>query len=217
LLDKPCVYYWAKVEERRKRNSDNGAKYKWVTVVQETQTCDFFLADDSGGSVFVQGSTVKPFSIGDGAARSRSGFFGGGGSASPGLTALMERHGRGTKGFFGTNKNLRATEGAFEIGEVLACLGGVSPGQGGPTMRMEPLQCEAVTEEFMTAQSWDAFDKKSWVALTSNYQSVLMSDSAELTQSLLAPGSSTMQAPNQQQMQRVPQGGGGVMIVPAPQ
>ena len=50
----------------------------------------------------MQGSTVKPFSIGDGAARSRSGFFGGGESASPGLTALMERHGRGTKGFFGT-------------------------------------------------------------------------------------------------------------------
>ena len=114
--NKPCVHYDVKVEEWRKRGDD----HHWVTVCTEQRTVDFFLVDDTGGSVFVQGATVTPFTM-DQKSKTGGGFWGGT-SATPGLEALMQRHGRSAHGFFGGNKKLRISEGSFEIGEVLACL-----------------------------------------------------------------------------------------------
>jgi hypothetical protein len=197
--NKPCVHYDVKVEERQKR----GDNYQWVTIVTEMRTVDFFLSDNTGGSVFVQGATVTPFTM-DEKSKTGGGFWGGT-SASPGLQALMQRNGRSTTGFFGGNKNLRISEGSFDIGEVLACLGGVNPGVGGPTMMIMPLQQQAITEEYMTANNWDNFDKKSWNALTGKYQTVLMSDSPELTENLLTAqyqNAPMMQQPMTRQQQQ---------------
>ena len=67
-------------------------------------------------------------------------------------------------------------------------------------MMMMPLQQQAITEEYMTANNWDDFDKKSWNALTGKFQTVLMSDSAELTENLLSAQYQT--APQRQAMFR---------------
>ena len=193
----PCVHYTCTVQERRTSGHGKNRKTRWVTVVTESRSVDFFVVDDNGGSVFVQGSTVKAFSEGE-YSRSGGGFWGGN-AASPGLEALMQRHGRATTGFFGGNKRLRIQEGSFDIGEVVCCLGGVAPGSGGPTNMMVPLQQQAITEEYAKANQWTANDKKSWDFLTSRYQCVLMSDSPKLTENLL---SSMQPPPMQQGMQR---------------
>ena len=197
VSNKPCVQYSVTVQERQKR----GDHHAWVTIVEELVTVDFFLSDDTGGSVFVQGTTVKSFSLEE--TSSTGGGFWGGTAASPGLESLMQRHGRSSTGFFGGTKNLRVTETSFDLGEVLACLGGVNPGIGGPTSVMSILQEASITEEYATANNWNDWDKKSWSALTGKYQCVLMSDSAELTENILAPQLQAMY--RQQQPMMIPQ------------
>ena len=211
VSNKPCVQYSVRVQEHKKR----GDGHAWVTIVEELRTVDFFLVDDTGGSVFVQGTTVKAFSLEE-TSKTGGGFWGGT-KASPGLESLMQRHGRSSTGFFGGTKNLRVTETSFDLGEVLACLGGVNPGVGGPTSVMSILQEASITEEYANANNWNDWDKKSWKALTGKYQCVLMSDSPELTENILAPQLQQppmMQQPmsRQQQPMMIPQQQQPVMI-----
>ena len=222
IHNRPCVHYNVTVQEY-----DNES---WETIIEESQTVDFFMVDDNGGSVFVKGSTVKPFTVtATTSTRGNPFSFNSSASVPPGLETLMQRHGRKTSGFFGGTKTLRVFEGSFDLGEVLACLGGVMPGvNGGPTHQMVPLQQQAITPEYIAANNWDNFDQKSWDYLTTKYQCVLMSDSPELTENILAPMQQqppsmtqpmqrVMVQQQQQPMMMVPQQQPNmVQIVPAP-
>ena len=113
ISGKLCVYYEVRVEELVQSGDDR----RWVTVVEERMGRDFFLADDVGGSVYINAATtpVQVFSETDAGERSGSYdfFLGQGSDPSPGLLQLMARHGRSTQEWhlFGSgNKQLRASE-----------------------------------------------------------------------------------------------------------
>jgi hypothetical protein len=227
ISNRPCAFYDVIVEERRKRHSDNGPKYHWVQICQERRSVDFFLQDDIGGSVFIAGGAVKAYTVDDAQSASGGGFLGlGGQAASPGLKALLERHGISSTGFFGGNKKLRAKEGVFEQGEALAALGTVNPGVGGPTMQLGQLHVNSITQEYMDANGWGDWDKQAWSSLTKSFACVLISDHASLVGGLIqsqkgapVPQQQTMVRQVQPQPIIVPpqQQPAAVMVVPAQQ
>ncbi len=203
LTGRPCAYYDVKVEERRQSHNKNGTSYHWVVIATERRSVDFFIQDDGGGSVFVPGGSVKAYTVDDGGARTGGGFMGlGGQAASPGLAALLQRQGKSATSFFGCNKTLRASEGCFEAGEAVACLGTVNPGAGGPTMQLGPLRADALSDEWMTKNGWNDWDKKSWTSLTGKFSCVLISDHASLVGGLVHNKRPGQPAPMPQQMLR---------------
>ena len=207
ISGKLCVYYEVRVEELVQSGDDR----RWVTVVEERMGRDFFLADDVGGSVYINAATtpVQVFSETDAGERSGSYdfFLGQGSDPSPGLLQLMARHGRSTQEWhlFGSgNKQLRASEACFQLGEAVAALGMVEGAP--PSIALSPLMGGHVTPDYMERNGWEDFDKKSWASLTEKYPVVILSDSPMLVDGLVASNVSAQQvAPAPQQMAAPPQ------------
>ena len=69
-------------------------------------------------------------------------------------------------------------------------------------MQLGPLRVDALTDEFMTRNGWNDWDKKSWTNLTGKFSCVLISDHASLVGGLVQSKRSSQPAPIPQQMVR---------------
>jgi hypothetical protein len=112
LSGRPCVYYIAKVEQRR----STGRSSYWRTIVTETRGVRFVVEDETGRAI------VDPISARmalDFDARTSSGMFD---DPTEAERAFLARHGlRGEGVLF--NKRLRYREAVIAVGETIAVLG----------------------------------------------------------------------------------------------
>jgi hypothetical protein len=167
---------------------------------------DFLLTDGVATIYVSNASGIRAHADEDSGDSSGGGFFGlGGYSASPGLHQLMQRHGHSATGFFGMNRNLRAREGVFAVGENIAALGVVAG--AAPNLTMKPVRQDSLSEAQMVG--WSSNDKQSWRALIGRYQAVLISDDPSAVGGVVLPGANyapPMQQAVQQQPMAVPYG-----------
>lgn len=112
LSKKPCVFFETTVEEYR----SSGKSGKWVTIIRETNACDFFIKDETGRAV-IKTANMRVLPVKD--YEQTSGTLN---DATPELEAFLTKHGHKSTGWI-FNKNLRYREGVFSPGERIAVLG----------------------------------------------------------------------------------------------
>lgn len=170
ITNRPCVFYHV-VVERLHRNDDGN--HQWRPILREEQGVDFCICDQTSSVFVIAHAGMKAHAQVDGGERETSGFMGfGGQDPSPGLVALLARHGHAAHNFFGGNIDLRAREGVFAVGETIAALGYVSG--NAPQLQLQPLQQDTLPAHEM--QHWSEEEVMSWQALTRTYQCVILSD-----------------------------------------
>ncbi len=122
---KPAVFVRVIVEEYR----SNGKSGHWATIVNESDSRDFFVDDGSGeyARVYVQGATFELNATVVG----KSGTFN---DAPPHLEAFLRSRGRAsTTSLFGFNKSMRYSEELIVPGDSLYALGPSRRDAGPPT------------------------------------------------------------------------------------
>jgi hypothetical protein len=109
-----CVFYQIIVEKK-------GGKNSWHTVIDETQTQDFFI-ENRGEMAIVKTDQPKDFRkiFLEKDHKASSGFWN---DANHRLEKYLKRHDRTSQGFLGINKTLRYHEGIIETGETIAVKG----------------------------------------------------------------------------------------------
>jgi hypothetical protein len=113
LSGRACVHYDVHVEER----VSTGKSSTWRTMFRESDERPFVVEDETGRAI-VRGLPLRTAVVVD--HHQRSGFLS---DATPGLLALLARHGRDSTNFLGLNRTIRYREGALEPGEQVAVLG----------------------------------------------------------------------------------------------
>jgi hypothetical protein len=112
LTGRTCVYYIAKVEQRR----SNGRSTYWRAIITEQRGVPFMLVDATGRAIIDPGSAELALDFDN---RSTSGTFD---DATSIEEAFLARHGQKSQGWV-FNKGLRYREAVIEIGETIAVLG----------------------------------------------------------------------------------------------
>ena len=113
ITNRPCAAWRVIIEEQR----SNGKSSSWHKVVDESESTDFALVDQSGRAI-VDGTSLSLALDFD--ASNKQDMFNEG---SPELRQFLETRGVKTHGFL-LKKTLRAREGALEEGEVVT-VGGI--------------------------------------------------------------------------------------------
>jgi len=131
--NRECVHYRFRVQERRTRSTGKSASSYWATVIDDRETLDCLVEDDSGrAEVELRQARL----ILDPDATARSGLLN---DAPPEVERLLQRrYGRSSQGLL-FNKTMRYTETVLEVGDPLYVLGRaerrgdmVRIGSGGP-------------------------------------------------------------------------------------
>ncbi len=109
-----CVFYQIIVEKK-------GGKNSWHTVINETNTQDFFV-ETRGEMAIVKTDQPKNFRkiFLEKDHKAKSGFWN---NANDRLENYLKRHGSSSKNFLGLRKTLRYHEGIIEPGETIAVKG----------------------------------------------------------------------------------------------
>lgn len=166
LESRQCVLYKAKV---RRVNRDYG--YETGKPLKEEKCVDFALTDDSGGCIKVRGADVRAL-LADGYA----GYERAIGTASVGLSNLLERHG------WIDWTEVTAKEAVFGVGEPVAALGVLTNGPQGLYLKpITPADIEQPTARRL---------KRAWTRVVANKNKpsgVLVSNADSHTRGLVAP------------------------------
>lgn len=113
ITNRPCAAWRVIVEVKK----SNGKSSSWHKVLDESDSTDFALEDESGRAI-IDGSALSLALDFDGSGKSD--MFNEG---SPALMSFLRARGVKTKGFL-LKRTLRAREGALEVGETVT-VGGI--------------------------------------------------------------------------------------------
>ena len=180
---KPCVYYRVKVEQefediRRDNEGNTHRSFRWQTIVEDERFVDFYL-QDGGRKIFVNGSNRDACKIQAQEEESDLGGWFTFKEPPPGVRALVG-HRRPDFHFSDADYDgdvemryrtgeIRYTEKAFDVNEILACLGVPVPANdpftGEAVQILQPANENSLTDEYFETAGWSDFDKKSWHSL----------------------------------------------------
>jgi hypothetical protein len=167
-----CVYYEVHCErEESHKNPETGEVTKfWVPCFNETKQTDFIIADGSGKSAFVPGSTskMKMYAMEDSQGQeqhTRMSWTPHSSTQSdrnPHLKAMLQRHGALSYA------NIRYREGCFTPNETIAILGTATAStlSGNSVMMLSPVVSSVLTEEYFEKNEWSGLERKCWENLT---------------------------------------------------
>lgn len=113
LMEKECVYYRFKVEERR----GSGKSTRWVTILSGDDSIKFWLQDETG-SVLVDPKGASVDIPADFSLDSHMGS-----DPPPTVQRLLKAHGMGFEGFLGINKSMRYAEHMIEPNNMVYVMG----------------------------------------------------------------------------------------------
>lgn len=209
---KSCVYYKIEIEEAWKvteiddETGTRSTREEWETILEDEQCRDFYL-QDGGRKIFVNGSNRDACKIQAQEEESDLGGWFTFKEPPPGVRALVG-HRRPDFHFSDADYDgdvemryrtgeIRYTEKAFDVNEILACLGVPVPANdpftGEAVQILQPANENSLTDEYFETAGWSDFDKKSWHSLLGDQPAVLLSDNEDFTS-----GVNVMPAPNLQ-------------------
>jgi hypothetical protein len=210
---KACVYYKIEVEECWKvteideETGSRSTREEWESICVDEQCRDFYLQDGMN-KLFVNGSNRPACKI---QAQEDDTDLGGWFSHKeppPGVTALVGS--RKPDWFPQTSVQMdgdmemrrrtgeiRFSEKAFDVNELLACLGvpvpGTDPFTGQPIQMLQPFDESSLTDEYFEQAGWSDYEKKSWHKLLSERSAVLLSDNPDFTEGTIIQPLQNMQ------------------------
>jgi hypothetical protein len=113
LTGRPCACYEIIVEEYK----SNGKSGSWRKIIHEQDRRDFLVSDGTGRALIkVEGAKISFHKD----THMRSGTFN---DATPELNEYLQKHGKESTTWIGTNKSLRYKEGILEAKESIAICG----------------------------------------------------------------------------------------------
>jgi hypothetical protein len=209
---KPCVYYKISVEECwqiteiDEETGERRSNESWEQILVDEQCRDFYLQDGMN-KLFINGSNRAACKIQSEAEDSGGGWFSFK-EPPPGVRALVGTR-RPEFGFHTSVQadgdyelrrrtgEIRYTEKAFDVNEILACLGvpvpNTDPFTGQQIQVLQPFNEESLTDEFFESAGWSAYETKSWHSLLQNGAAVLLSDSTHFTDGVAVQPITNMQ------------------------
>jgi len=117
LSNRKCVFYWIKIEQRKK----SGKNKHWKTLVNEEKSQEFFL--EQNGEVLIVRPSQHPKNYISHLVIDKKAASGTFNNPTTDFDSLLKAYNIKSENFLGLNKSLRYSEGIIEVGERITVAG----------------------------------------------------------------------------------------------